>query len=137
TSYSQATNAANSHQYWRASGAGSRLSFPSLTMIEGGNAYNTQLFIESLTGGQIDLPNVATIKEINAGDQRYRAFHLLIEGIDSVIDLGKLTEFSDLNSGSSTGVNLSSTIHVRYGGQLNLGDRTGFKGIDVTVGKFG
>src|SRR5690606_5495176 len=50
TSYSQATNAANLHQYWRVSGAGSRLNLPSLTTIEGGNAYNTRLFIESLTG---------------------------------------------------------------------------------------
>ncbi len=137
TSYTQASNAANTYQHWLATGAGSRLIFPALTSITGGTAYNTRLYVDAISGAGIELPNVSSIVDVTEGDKRHRAFHLTVEGIDSRIDLSKLSELTDLSAGVTNGENRWSTVDVRYGGKLYLGAISRFNGVDVTLGKFG
>ncbi|MEM9827624.1 MAG: hypothetical protein AAF958_13615, partial [Planctomycetota bacterium] len=102
-------------------GEGTVLDLPNVTSIENGLYFRNVSTFSVYSGGQIRLPELVSIRDVDAGNQSYRRFHFLAEGINSRIDVPRLAEFSDAWSGSLTAANTSSTLDARWGGTLLLG----------------
>ena len=83
---------------FRASGAGSVLDLSNLTSITGGTHWNSDVSIEALTGGQIDLGGVTQILDNAGGNTSERDMRITADGVASRIDLTGLTSFRDVHA---------------------------------------
>ncbi|WP_158222635.1 CARDB domain-containing protein [Rhodopirellula sp. MGV] len=120
TTISHSSTAANQTMRLRAEGPGSRLDLSNVTSIRGGTHYNTNVAIEALSGGVVDLSNAVSLVDPSEGNLSFRRFEILSEGVGSLIDLASLTLVSDASSGSTSGANLWSSIIARYGGRIDI-----------------
>ena len=75
---------------WRAEGAGSLLDLPALTTLIGVRFGPSELEIEALADGQINLPQITTIVQ--------GSVEVLAEGPNSVVNLSALTQLDGDNS---------------------------------------
>jgi hypothetical protein len=120
TSYTNSSSGNGQYRYLRATGAGSVLSLPNLVTITNGTSYNTNLRIEALAGGRIEMPSAATIQDPNGGDSRYRAIYATADGPGSTIDLSGLQTFSDTYGNVSNSEGRFSQIRATGGGVVSL-----------------
>jgi hypothetical protein len=120
----------NTTRRFRADGAGSRLSLTNLVGLQNGDAFGSDLVIEALAGGQIDLPEVRQIFEFG-GDQRSSQVRLVADGFGSGLDLRNLEILRDLNGDEL------SVISAVNGGEVRLGQLRTLHGVSVNLGALG
>ena len=112
THYRYMDDRSDGHVVFRAEGSGSRLEFPSLTVIEGPCQDRGYLYVEALTGGTIACPTLSFLYGSYAGGLSYpRGTAVLADGNGSVIDLSAL----ELFAGSNWGI---SSLNARNGGVI-------------------
>jgi len=85
TSYTQNTGSWNSSRTLQASGAGSVLALPNLTTITGSTQYGSNLYVQALAGGHV---NLGAATAVTGG-----AVNLTADGTNSVLDLSALQSF--------------------------------------------
>src|SRR5271157_5874117 len=85
TSYTQNTGSWNSNRTLQASGAGSVLALPNLTTITGSTQYGSNLYVQALAGGHV---NLSAATAVTGG-----AVNLTADGSNSVLDLSALQSF--------------------------------------------
>src|SRR5208337_1676905 len=85
TSYTQNTGSWNSNRTLQASGAGSVLALPNLTTITGSTQYGSNLYVQALAGGHV---NLGAATAVTGG-----AVNLTADGTNSVLDLSALQSF--------------------------------------------
>ena len=95
TSYDHGSTGINQQRTWRAEGAGSTIDLSELTSILGGTHFGSNLSVQALTGGSIDLSGVVTILESETGKPEYRRIDLGAVGVSSTITLTSLEVFAD------------------------------------------
>jgi len=95
--YYHASTASNQARTFRADGAGSVLDLANLTAIVNGDHYNSDINIEALSGGTVDLRGVTEIRDTDFGDTRVSRVRVAASGADSRIDLSSLANFHDVN----------------------------------------
>ena len=78
-----------------ADGAGSRLSFPNVTTIQGATGLSDDFFFRALNGGRIEIPKAT---EVTSGAVSFSA-----DGAGSVIDLDDLVSFTGRFSNTASG----------------------------------
>jgi hypothetical protein len=107
----------------QSSGAGSSLSFPSLTAVTG--SLTSLLQLRALTGGTLSIPAVSKLENVN--------LDITVSGTNSLMDFGSLASVNnpiDFNNISITG---SSTFKTAASVTL---DRTQFSFDSAAAGKF-
>ncbi|MCA9262275.1 MAG: hypothetical protein KDA60_00440 [Planctomycetales bacterium] len=114
----------------RATGASSVLAFPNVEHISLGIDYATELDVEALDGGRIDLGKVERVVDPNTGDLRYRSFNFIADGQGSLIDLAEVTHLLDA-SGTDTAQGLWSTVRATNGGTINSPRLTHLRGVHL------
>ena len=72
-SYFHAALGNSQHRVLEASGLGSRLELPSVAYLQGGDIYNSRIWVGASDGGFVDLSQVRQIADPSFGDVRYRA----------------------------------------------------------------
>ena len=117
TSYA-GSNSNFSDRFIQASGAGSRIELPNLTTLTGGTAQGSEVFINALEGGTIDL---SELTEIDGG-----ATQVLAEGTGSILDLSSLTSFN-ANSIPSA----SSRMEARSEGAITADNLTSMERVNL------
>ena len=132
TAYVHATLGNGQHRYLEAEGTGSRLQFPNLTLMTGGNSYNNTLQINAKQGGTIQLPQVKQILDPADGDLRYRSINIIADGNGSLIELDRLVELSD-QAGFDFGELLYSTISARSGATIAAPQLTNARGTNIEL----
>ena len=105
TSYTQNTLSNYSDRTLQASGAGSMLALPNLTTITGSTNYNSNLFIQALAGGHV---NLGAATAVTGGAVNFTA-----DGANSQIDLSALQSFQGYFHDGST-----SNIQATKGGTI-------------------
>jgi hypothetical protein len=115
TSYAHAGTGNSQHRTLRAEGVGALIDLSQVTSITGGTHYNSRLFLQALSGGQLDLRNVASIMAPSEGDLRHRSIDVVADGVGSQIRLDALTEYTDKNA-YDFGDGRYSTLTARGGG---------------------
>ena len=120
TSYTHAANANHQYRYFRAIGSGSRIELPNLTNITNGTFYDSNIVIEALSGGVVNLPLVAEIIDPNSGDTRYRAVSITADGVGSLVNLPALVNFMDVyGSGTFNSDGRYSFLKALNGAMIN------------------
>ena len=132
TSITHTATANDQRMILRSEGYGSVLDLGNVTELTGGSRYNTDVWIEALSGGLLDLSGVTTIARNNEGDQRGRNVEIYSEGFASKIDLSALETFDEWYDAGS------ATVDSLYGGSVDLGSQnpasqTNLTGVYVTV----
>ena len=56
------------HRYFRAQGAGSKLSLPNASYIRIGESYDARVYLQALDGGMLDLSQVVQLEDPFNGD---------------------------------------------------------------------
>jgi len=139
TSYSVASTGNDQHRTFRAEEAGSLLDLSNVTTITNGTNYGARLYVEALTGGEIDLGGVTEITDPSAGDTRHRSIDVTADGVGSVVDLGLLTTYTDVRataSGNTYG--RWSTMSARDAGVVRVRPAgTAVQGVHVDAGHEG
>src|SRR5208337_4126307 len=129
TSYTQNTGSWNSNRTLQASGAGSVLALPNLTTITGSTQYGSNLYVQALAGGHV---NLTAATAVTGG-----AVNLTADGSNSVLDLAALQSFQGylLNFQIYTS---TSNFRATNGGTivLNSGTLT-LMGADVSAASTG
>ena len=115
-----------------AEGTGALIDLSGVTEFVGGSAYNTQLSIEALSGGTIDMRQVRTVEEPLEGDLRYRGFNLLADGAGSQIHLNVLSRMSD-SYAFDFGEGLYSTIAAKNSGVINVPNLAELQGVNLEL----
>jgi hypothetical protein len=115
---------------FRAEGTGSRLSLPNLTGIRNGDAFGSDIEIEAVAGGQVDLSMVRQFSD-DTGDTRSRRIRVSADGFGSQINLGRLESFIDENS------DVLSSIAVQSGGEVLLGALRDLQGVSLSLSPLG
>ena len=116
----------------RIQGGGSLLDLSQLTTLTNGTSFGSDITLEALTGGMIDLSGVTEIIDPATGDLRARAVRITADGIGSTIDLQTLSSFQDLNADDR------STMTARHGGIINVNlNQISVVLVDVTAGPNG
>lgn len=116
----------NEVRRFRADGAGSRLSLTNLVGIRNGDAFGSDFVVESLAGGQIDLPSLVQIAEVG-GDTRSRQVRVTADGFGSAVDVRNLVNFFDLDTDDF------STINAVNGGEVRLGKLRELRGVNLSL----
>ena len=83
---------------WTATGEGSLIALSGLEVIHCGTYYDSDMTIQAVDGGRIEMPNVTTIDVPGTGDQRKCGVHITAStgnGVTSVVDLSGLESFVD------------------------------------------
>jgi|GEM_PF-4323707 len=114
TSYSQFTTANSQVRTFTAEGGGSRINFPNLTSITGGENYASGIDFSALTGGTLDYPSLLTIRDNAAGDDRLRRFNLLADGVNSQINMPVLAILEDINADQLSSIAEANRGVVNY-----------------------
>ncbi len=127
TQYAHAATVNDQTYTLRAEGAGSMLDLSGVTQITGGTRWNSDLAIEALAGGQIDLANVARIADNTTGERRYGSMSVTADGPGSAVRLDALTQFQDVD-----GSQLSAWT-VRNGGEVHSPLLTSMSGAALTL----
>ncbi|MFU7561279.1 hypothetical protein ACMFWY_21530, partial [Roseiconus sp. JC912] len=124
--------------YWRATGAGSVLSFPDLKTINNGTGRNWDTFLESFQGGKLDLGAVTEIIDPNSGDLRQRSVQVKAEGVGSEVDLSSLQNFVDYAGyATSDSDGEYSRLHATLGGHIKLSELSIVRGVYFPVDSTG
>src|SRR5271157_3659322 len=128
TSYTQNTGSWNSNRTLQASGAGSVLALPNLTTITGSTQYGSNLYVQALAGGHV---NLGAATAVTGG-----AVNLTADGTNSVLDLSALQSFQgyfEYQYYTST-----SNIQATNGGTIVLNSGTvNLTGADVSAASTG
>ena len=127
TGYTHASTGNSQLRTFRAWGSGSLLDLSNLTGITNGSNYNSDISIEALAGGHVDLKSVTSILDNAGGDTNERVVGIAADGTGSLIDLGSLTTFHDANAARR------STLVARNGGTVQAGNLTDLQAVDVTL----
>ena len=90
----------------KATGAGSLLDLSNFTTLSGTDGFGSEVRIEALSGGKVDL---SAVPAINTG-----AVWVLADGTNSEVDLSALATFTDTNA------NGTSRLEARNGGMISL-----------------
>jgi len=122
-----ASSADNQAHYLRATGQGSRLELPAVLTVTNGNRYNTDLYIDALTGGFIDLSQVGIVGDDPASDSRVSRIRLLADGTGSALDVSALTTFSDRNTDEY------SELRAVNGGEILASNLTELQAVALTL----
>jgi hypothetical protein len=131
TSYTNLATGNDQYRTLQASGAGSVLDLGKVASVTNGTAYNTNLAINALAGGTVNLSAAATITDPNTGDQSYRAIAVKADGANSVVNLSALTAFTDNYGGSVNGGDRYSSLTATNKGAIQDGKLTALTGVDV------
>ncbi|MFO7897644.1 MAG: LamG-like jellyroll fold domain-containing protein, partial [Planctomycetota bacterium] len=94
TTYTNTLGGNWAHAYFRATGAGTVLSFPNLTSFTGSTHWWSESYLEALDGGRLDL---------SAATQIEKEIEFKATGAGSLLDLSSLTTFHGLFNNSSSG----------------------------------
>ncbi len=128
TSYTHTTGTANDTAILRATGAGSVLDLPNVTMVTGGDDVNDQLLIEALSGGRVNLGQATQLVVPTTGDTRARTIRVQADGTNSRVDLSAMTSFIDSSlgtyGGSNPGISLLAATNggtIAYGAAVTTG----------------
>ncbi len=130
SAYSVASTGSWQHRSFSAEGAGSRIELPGLLTIGGGTHYAARLYIQAVTGGQIELGALTEIVDPSAGDLRLRSVDVSATGPDSRVDLSALDRFIDVSgyeSGDADG--RWSSLFATKGGTILAGAVTELSGV--------
>ena len=127
TTYSHVPTASNQTRSFRVEGSGSVLDLSNLTSITNGASFGSDITIDALTGGAIDLGGVTQIIDPSAGDTRARSTRVTADGFASTINLQALATFEDVNADER------STLTPRNGGSILAGLLTDLQGVHVTL----
>jgi hypothetical protein len=93
---------------------------PNLTNITNGTFYDSNIVIEALSGGVVNLPLVAEIIDPNSGDTRYRAVSITADGVGSLVNLPALVNFMDVyGSGTFNSDGRYSFLKALNGAMIN------------------
>ena len=131
TSYTNTVPLDHLTRVLRSSGQGSRLDLGNVTRIVNGLRYNTNLNIEALAGGAIDLRKLPQLSDPSQGDQRFRSINVKSDGAGSQIDLSQLTSFADAYGGSVGSENRYSTLTATNGGSVLSAALTTLTGVHL------
>jgi subtilase family serine protease len=132
TSYAHAGTGSSQHRVLRAEGVGAVIDLSNVTTITGGTSYNNRLFVYALSGGQVDLRDVASIMDPSAGDLRHRSIDVVADGVGSQIRLDALTEYTD-NNAYDFGDGRYSTLTARGGGTVQAPNLTALRGVNLAL----
>src|SRR5581483_9833544 len=133
TSYTNLATGGDQYRTLQASGAGSVLDLRNVTSITNGTAYDTNLSINALAGGVVNLAGTTHLADATTGDFRYRAINLSADGSSSSINLSALTSFLDYYAGNTNGENRSSSLAVTNGGTIQAPLLTTLQGVAFTL----
>ena len=88
---------------------------------------------EARDGAVVDLSNLQSATEEASGDLRLRAIHFIADGLGSLVDLGALTEFTDLGetSISAGGGRAYSSIGAIWGGRISAPAIQSIRGVNA------
>ena len=101
TSYNHAPTSPLQNRYFQATGSSSVLSLAGLKSITNGTSYFSQIYVDALSGGVIDLSGVTQIADGNGGDLRSLAVVIRADGSGSTVKLNALTTFTDAQGGDT------------------------------------
>ncbi len=129
TSYTHDTSKINNDRTLKATGASSVLDLSNLTSFTGANSGGalSDVFVEALDGGEVDLSGVLTISGNAGGSGNPRGIQFTADGTSSTIDLATATTFSD------PATNSSSLLKAVDSGTINAPLLTTLFGVDLFI----
>jgi hypothetical protein len=125
--YAHMSTANGLQRTWQATGLGSLIHFPELRSITSGSHYDSDVVLEAVDGGRIQLPKVLQMVEPEAGDTRLRSMMVRALGRDSVVDLRAMVNFQDINSDER------SRLEARRGGAILSNALRDVRGVHLVV----
>ncbi len=134
TNYNHAATANDQYRTFQASGTGSLLDLGNLTSITNGTAYDSNIVIEALNGGTVDLHSVSQMSDGSGGDVRYRAISVTADGPASVVNLANLVSLrDDYANGDGTDEARFSSLNPKNGGVIQAPNLTTLVGVALTI----
>ncbi len=132
TSYTNLANVNDQYRTLQAGGAGSVLDLRNVATLANGTIRDSNLTIQALAGGAVNLSGLTQISDPNSGDQSYRAINVIADGVGSMVNVSTLTTFQDNYAGSNSDQRFS-TLTASNGGTIQAGSLTTLVGVAASV----